>query len=293
MTPMPTVRYGLTSGVVNNVIYAIGGQNSAYLCANEAYYPLNNSWIIMTSMPTPRYDITSSVVNNVIFVIGGWAGTSSVDGNRQKSRLGNPLVNELLIGLIDKNYWNVQQPVNDIPNGFGTYIQYPSMPEIVNILFLNAVNSVLGASLPTLAPTNFPRNDMFAVYMTGIKGLNMPNVKTVVPADLIRYNATIAARPARYQNPLGFIGGDPSGFPNGRRIGDDVIDITLQIMMGKLCTMNLGFCTPADANIGTVPLTDGSPSSAIRFESTFPYLQTPLPGAGGSHFKNRPPVRRR
>ena len=83
------------------------------------------------------------------------------------------------------------------------------------------------------------------------------------------------------------IAGDLAGYPNGRRPGDDVVDITLRVAMGALCyplTLNgaktdLGLCTPANAPVGQAPFTDGAPVSAADFDTTFPYLRTPLAGA--------------
>jgi hypothetical protein len=80
------------------------------------------------------------------------------------------------------------------------------------------------------------------------------------------------------QNNLGVIGGDVAGFPNGRRPGDDVVDIALRVVMGKLCKLNIG-CVPADAPAGDAPLTDGALVNDSFFDNAFPYLKTPLPGS--------------
>merc|ERR1712137_8658 len=217
-------------------------------------------------------------------VIGAWTGVRKLHHNgeehvagKQIGRLGNPLVNELLIGLCDKGTFNSIEPIEDI--GFtDEYINYPSFPEILNILFLDAVNSVLGANLPTIAPTNFPREDMNAIFMTGIDGINKP--RNVQPAEMMRLNTTIPVTPRSQQSAFGVIGGDAAGYPNGRRPGDDVVDITLRAAMGRLCTLGL-FCSPADAPVGDVDLTDGSPLSAMDIDPNFPYLRTPVPGSTG------------
>lgn len=78
-----------------------------------------------------------------------------------------------------------------------------------------------------------------------------------------------------------------AGFPNGRRPGDDVVDIALRVVMGRLChpipvngeDTDLGLCTPEDADVGTVPFTDGAPVDASMMDATFPYLATPLAGS--------------
>jgi hypothetical protein len=74
------------------------------------------------------------------------------------------------------------------------------------------------------------------------------------------------------------IGGDNAGFPNGRRPGDDVVDIELRVAMGRLCTLNLG-CKPADAPSGAVDFTDGALVNDSQFDAGFPYLLDPLPGS--------------
>jgi hypothetical protein len=222
-------------------------------------------------------------------VIGAWAavrklihGPSGLDhiATDQTNRMANALVNELFIGLLDKNPWNLVKPVNDIPAGFDRYVRFPTFPAIIDILFRDAVNSVLGLNLASIAPTNFPRDDIFVVFMTGIPGINKP-VLGVTPGDVMRLNTSIAARPARLQNSIGLINGDLGGYPNGRRPGDDVIDITLRVAVGKVCYLGLGVCQPSDAPIGNVDLTDGAPTSALRFDSRFPYFKTPLAGSGG------------
>jgi len=218
-------------------------------------------------------------------VLGGWTAVRKVmhDDNgdhiagAQHNRLANPLVNEVVIGLIDKDKFNKGSPSGDAT--FLTYVTNPTFPEILNILFKDAVNGGLKQSFPTIAPTNFPRNDLVAVFLTGLKGLNQP--PNVVPGEMMRLNTSIPAvtDPAK-QNPLGVIAGDAAGFPNGRRPGDDVVDIELKVVMGRLCHLPLGLCNPADANTGLAEYTDGAPNSALRFDTTFPYLRTPLPGYG-------------
>lgn len=217
-------------------------------------------------------------------VIGAWTGVRKLHHNgeehvagKQVSRLGNPLVNELLIGLIDKGKFNNIEPREDI--GFvDEYINYPSFPEILNLLFLDAVNTVLGADLTTIAPTNFPREDLYAIFMTGVDTINRP--RNVVPAEMMRLNTTIPTTPRANQSPFGVIGGDSAGYPNGRRPGDDVVDISLRAVMGRLCTLGL-YCQPEDAVVGNVDFTDGSPLSAMDLDPTFPYVRTPTPGSTG------------
>jgi hypothetical protein len=201
----------------------------------------------------------------------------------QVSRLSSPLVNELVIGLKDKDAFSASHPKND--HQFADYVTHPSLPELLNILFKDAVNTTLGANLETLAPTNFPRVDLVTAFLTGFEGVNQ--MQTVTLSEMLRLNTAIAAKPASQQNSFGVAGNDLAGFPNGRRPGDDVVDIALRVVMGALChpipvngePTNLGLCEPSDANVGTVPFTDGAPINASMMMTTFPYLATPIAGS--------------
>jgi hypothetical protein len=201
----------------------------------------------------------------------------------QVSRVGMPLVNEVVIGLPDKDRFNTARPNEDAR--FLSYVTNPTLPAILDVLFRDPVNQTLGTSITNLAPANLPRNDLVATFLTGIKGVNQ--LKTVTPSEMQRLNTAIAAVPAADQNTLGALGGDLAGFPNGRRPGDDVTDIELRVAMGALCypltvgedQIDLGLCKPSDAPVGNVPFTDGAPVSAQDFDTRFPYLRTPIAGS--------------
>jgi Domain of unknown function (DUF4331) len=235
-------------------------------------------------------------------VIGGWT-SASLRKNRitnapvgkagaevgagpwvQVSRLSNPLVNEVVIGLPDKDAFNASEPVGDLQ--FATYVTNPTLPALIDALFRDAVNDTLGTNIPNLAPSNLPRTDLVTAFLTGFAGVNQQ--KTVRPSEMVRLNTAIAATPAASQSTFGVAGGDLAGFPNGRRPGDDVVDIALRVVMGRLChpltiggnSVDLGLCDPGAAPIGLAPLTDGAPVSSADFDATFPYLRTPLPGSG-------------
>lgn len=187
----------------------------------------------------------------------------------QVSRLGMPLVNEVVIGLKDKNRFNAGTPKDDAR--FATYVTNPSLPVLIETLFPSAP-----------APTLFPRQDLVAAFLTGINtpatgNLNQP--KNVVPAEMLRLNTAIPATPRDTQHNLGVIGGDLAGYPNGRRPGDDVVDVSLRVVMGKLISAGL-YGNPAQAPAGEAPLTDGATVDARVFGNAFPYLNSPLPGAG-------------
>ena len=185
----------------------------------------------------------------------------------QVSRLGMPLVNEVVIGMDDKDRFNASKPSGDAQ--FINYVTNPTLPAVVESLFSSAK-----------APTNFPRTDLVTVFLKGIEGVNQP--KNIVPSEMLRLNTTTPV--SAVQNPLGVAGGDKAGFPNGRRPGDDVVDLSLRVAMGALCVLTgtddalkVG-CKPSDAPAGGLALTDGVRKTAADFKPAFPYLNTPLPG---------------
>ena len=206
---------------------------------------------------------TATGLNKVSIEGGAWT---------QVSRLGNPLVNEVVIGIDDKDKFNSSKPKNDAAN-FADYVTNPTLPALIQSLFPAAV-----------APTNFPRTDLVTVFLKGIKGLNQPTPAPTVLAEMMRLNTSIAPVAIGAQNPLGVAGGDNAGYPNGRRPGDDVVDLSLRVAMGALCvltgptdTLQVG-CTPAVAPAGGLALTDGVRKTSANYGATFPYLTTPLPG---------------
>lgn len=220
---------------------------------------------------------TSCLIDGDDPVIGGWT-TSSVPRKRvlsrfptfstpskergmlvQVSRLANPLVNELVIGLKDKNRFNSSQPKDD--GQFLTYVTNPTLPAVLEILFGEAAGYV--------APTKFPRQDLVDIFLTGVEGLNKPS--NISPSEQMRLNTAIDAVPADQQNNLGVIAGDNAGYPNGRRPGDDVVDISLRAVSGVLLD-------EADAPAGQLPFNDGVTKTAKDFGEVFPYLNSPIPG---------------
>ena len=201
----------------------------------------------------------------------------------QVSRLGMPLVNEVVIGLNFKDLFNAVKPTADA--ALGDFVTNPTLPAILDALFRGPVNTTLGANIANLAPTNLPRADLVAAFLTGIKTLNQQRI--VTPSEMIRLNTGVAPTPQATQSTFGVVGDDLAGFPNGRRPGDDTVDITLRVAMGRLCytvpvnrvQTDLGLCKPADASTGMVAYTDGAPISARDVQNAFPYLNTPIPGS--------------
>ena len=169
------------------------------------------------------------------------------------SRLGNPLVNEVVIPVGDKDFWNASQPKDDL-NNFGSYVVDPELPKLIQAIY--------GIPAP---PT--PRNDLVQVFVTGIPGLNQP--PNVVPSEEIRLNMSIppcAPPNCGAYSPLGVIGGDLAGYPNGRRLADDTIDISLQVVEGELV---------GNAN----DLNDGVNANDVAFQKHFTYVARPHSGS--------------
>ena len=201
----------------------------------------------------------------------------------QVSRLGMPLVNELVIGLPQKDLFNAVKPTAD--GAVADYVTNPTFPAILDALFRGPVNATLGTNFTNLAPGNFPRTDLVATFLTGFAGVNQ--LKTVTPSEMLRLNTGVPITPQASQKTLGVVADDLAGFPNGRRPGDDVVDIVLRVAMGRLChpipvggvQTDLGVCKPADAPTGLVAFTDGAPSNAANIQNVFPYLNPPLRGA--------------
>lgn len=232
-------------------------------------------------------------------VIGAWT-TASVSGPatdgasadmQQVSRLSNPLVNEVVIGLPDKDKFNGSKPRHD--GQFAKYVTNPTLPFLLDALFRDAV----GAK-DNIAPSNFPRQDLVTAFLTGFPGFNQP--AGVVGSEMMRLNTAVDPTWRNRQHPYGVVAEDLAGFPNGRRPGDDVVDIALRVVMGALChpvplgaelgvegavededsdLINLGLCDPEDAPVGNAPFTDGAPISAAELQNVFPYLNAPLAGS--------------
>ena len=253
-------------------------------------------------------------------VIGGWTSASLRQGRvltdkpdsgyqttekaggawTQVSRLGNPLVNEVVIGLKDKDKFNGSKPMDD--GQFLNYVTNPTLPALLGL--------VLAGDLNALAPTNIPRTDLATVFLTGITGVNKP--AQVTPSEMLRLNTAIAPVQFADQNRLGVagevlrVGGlanlgnakDLAGFPNGRRPKDDVVDIALVAMLGGLCVINgdtdglklnsipgvngvTSACKPSSVPLGATSASvhDGVDQAVVPFLTSFPYLNTPNAGS--------------
>ena len=167
----------------------------------------------------------------------------------QVSRLGMPLVNEIVIPLGKKDLFNATDPSNDVAN-FGAYVVDPEPAKLLHALF--------GINVPPA-----PRSDLVAVFATGVPGLNQPT--GVAPGEMLRLNMSIP--PAAAPNRLGVLAGDIAGFPNGRRLTDDVVDIELRVVAGVLVD---GFNIAPNNRLG-----DGIDANDMPYLPYFPYVGPP------------------
>ena len=218
------------------------------------------------AVQVPRSDLAKGRKTGRNPIIGVWATTSrkrtrvlQTNGQQsssgrfvQVSRLGNPLVNEVVIPLRDKDRFNASKPVNDAQ--FLRYVTNPEVPRLVEAIY----------GIP--APAT-PRRDLVQVFLTGVPGLNKP--AGVVPSEQIRLNMTTPVCEqgscAEYSR-LGVIGGDFAGYPNGRRLADDIVDITLQVAEGELVG------NPNN-------LSDLVNRNDFGFMDSFPYVALPTSGS--------------
>ncbi|MGZ4428132.1 MAG: DUF4331 domain-containing protein [Nocardioidaceae bacterium] len=184
----------------------------------------------------------------------------------QVSRLGNPLFNEVIVPMSDKDRWNALPPTSD--RQFAKYVNKPELAGLLPVLYPGV--------FPHLAAYAKPRADLNAILLTGIpKGVvpGFQNFTGTVEADLLRLN--LAVPPTAKPNDLGLVAGDAAGFPNGRRIDDDVVTIELRAIAGLTIPLVDPSFTPDDA-AGKV--TDGTTNTNAAATGTFPYLG--LPGGG-------------
>lgn len=237
------------------------------------------------ALEVPIKDVTSSgkepkKATDKDAVIGVWAtasrkattvihpnGTRVMEGEwRQISRLGNPLVNEVVIPLKLKDAFNSLSPVGDAVAA--PAVLDPELPKIMKAVF--------GINIPTA-----PRNDLVSIFATGIpvNPITGPNYTTFLsdgkPHEYLRLNVAIPITPFDKINRLGLLGGDIAGFPNGRRVQDDVTDIALRAVAGGTPF------TPATNVAPNNALGDGVSENDVPFLTRFPYLAAPNAGNSG------------
>ena len=196
----------------------------------------------------------------------------------QVSRLGMPLINEVIIPLGKKDFWNTLLPRFD--SQFLQYYQTPELQKLLPVLYPGV--------FPNLAAVAESRADLIAILLTGIPAGIIPgfqNFTGPLQADYLRLNLAI---PPNTTNPnrLGLVGGDPAGFPNGRRVLDDVVDIEIKAIAGAtLPLVDKSFATDGAVSLVSQGISGNptQPPNTAPFLSVFPYLPHPVPGYEHSH----------
>jgi hypothetical protein len=184
----------------------------------------------------------------------------------QVSRLANPLFNEVVVPLGKKDLWNATDPDDD--EDFVEYVKQPELARLLPVLYPGV--------FPNLAALTADRADLVAILLTGIPPGVVPGFQNFTGstlADMLRLN--VAVPPAATPNPLGLIGGDVAGFPNGRRVFDDIVTIELRAIAGATYGLVNPSYTPDGA---ATAISENLTPGADRYQSTFPYLGVPHDG---------------
>lgn len=198
----------------------------------------------------------------------GLGGLASTAGPWvQVSRLGNPLFNEVVVPMARKDRWNALGPAHDAE--FARYVAQPELAKLLPVLYPGA--------FPNLAGLTADRADLLAILLTGIPAGIVPgfqNFTGTTQADMLRLN--VAVPPAAGPDRLGLLGGDLAGFPNGRRLTDDVVTIELRAVAGATYPLVAPGYTPDGA---ASLVEDGTWSPPVRpLLATFPYVGLPHSG---------------
>jgi hypothetical protein len=313
--PRSTPNYGnLASAAIHNVngggkVFA-GQRNEGFFVDLGSIFdlgdlrPLQNLHLIATS-PTMAVDATATLNVHTIAlqlpikkltrdgsvpsdpmsaksVLGIWGGASrrktrvinpandefSESGPWvQVSRLGNPLFNEVVVPMGDKDRWNALDPIDD--KQFAKYVEHPELGKLLPVLYPGV--------FPHLAAYKKKRVDLVAILLTGIPEGVVPGFQNNTGstlADMLRLNVAIPPTNSN-PSPLGLIGGDAAGFPNGRRVFDDIVNIELRAIAGATIPLVDPSYTP-DAAASQV--TQGLTPGADRYQAAFPYLGLPHDG---------------
>lgn len=218
----------------------------------------------MTALSSDQKAVAGPAASNA--VIGVWStssrqatrvlnanGTSAGSGDLvQVSRLGAPLVNEVVVPLAAKDLWNGSKP-----DGDAQFLGGVTDPELAKLF-----KALYNIQVPPA-----PRDDLVAIFLTGIPGATMPPTSTLKPSEELRLNMGVP--PAATPNNLGVVGGDLAGYPNGRRLADDVTDISLKAVAGAAYPL---FHKDFAADPLAAQLGDGVDANDVAFRTSFPYV---------------------
>jgi Domain of unknown function (DUF4331) len=243
-----------------------------------------NVHAIAIQVPIKRLTANRSVPHNVMSskaVLGIWGSASrrkmrirdEANDERseagrwvQVSRLGSPLFNEVMIPLGLKDEWNARQPVDDAD--FLSHVQHPELAKLLPVLYPE--------KFPNLEALTAPREDLVAIFLTGLPAGVVPgfqNSSGKVLAEMLRLN--VAVPPAASPNPLGIVGGDLAGYPNGRRVADDVTTVAIRAIAGITYPLVKKTYEPDPA---AAAVTQGIAPLPFRSQATFPYVAVPHGG---------------
>jgi Domain of unknown function (DUF4331) len=217
--------------------------------------------------PAAVIGVWASASRRRVRIYNSATGTSQTAGHfRQVSRLANPLFNEVIVPMARKDRWNAADPSSD--SDFAKYVASPELAKLLPVLYPGV--------FPNLAKYTKPRADLLAILLTGIPAGVVPNFQNftgATQADLVRLN--VAVPPSSKPNPLGLVAGDPAGFPNGRRVFDDVVTVELRAIAGLTIPLVDKSFTPDGA---ASAITDGTSNTNSPYLDRFPYLGTPAGG---------------
>jgi hypothetical protein len=219
--------------------------------------------------------VWTTASRQTIKMINAGKGTATDSGPYvQVSRLGMPLVNEVVVPVSLKDYFNSQPPDKD--SQFAAAVANPELAKLIPVLYPGAF-----PNLAAYQAAGKTRPDIVAIFASGIPASILPSAPTNVGgkavAEMLRLNVAVAPTTvgSKGYSPLGVIGGDIGGFPNGRRLQDDVVTIELQALAGATIPL-VDKSYKVDTVVSAV--TDGAPSDPSCYQSTFPYLADPHDG---------------
>jgi hypothetical protein len=237
---------------------------------------------IAIQVPIQELTVDGSIPKNVMSkkaVLGVWGSASrrkvriAGEGEQsesgpwvQVSRLGNPLFNEVLIPMAEKDFWNATQPFEE--KQFLSHVEHPELAKLLPVLYPGV--------FPHLEGLTAPRADLVAILLTGLPAGIIPGFQNTTgkrPADMLRLN--VAVPPTKEPNTLGILGGDLAGFPNGRRVIDDVTTVELRAIAGATFPLVEKSYEPDGA---ASAITQGITPLPFRSQATFPYVATPHSG---------------
>ncbi len=237
---------------------------------------------IAIQVPIQELTVDGSIPKNVMSkkaVLGVWGSASrrkvriTGEGEQsesgpwvQVSRLGNPLFNEVLIPMAEKDFWNATQPFEE--KKFLSHVEHPELAKLLPVLYPGV--------FPHLEGLTAPRADLVAILLTGLPAGIIPGFQNNTgkrPADMLRLN--VAVPPAKEPNTLGILGGDLAGFPNGRRVTDDVTTVELRAIAGATFPLVEKSYEPDGA---ASAITQGITPLPFRSQATFPYVAAPHSG---------------